>query len=357
LSAALGELGGLLGPQRRTRSLPAAPPSDSPQATVKACRWVAERQGFRLDRLPASAETALDVGEFCELNHVRSRRVALAGRWWRQDAGPLVGRLKDEGRTVALLPSGRGSYRLLDPESDVSVPVDAAQAERLEGHGWTLYRPLPTHPLNIWHLARAGWRGLGKDFAILGSASVATGVLALAVPVCTGLLVDRALLPGDRPLLLQMVLALVVAAVAAAILQLVHGLALLRLKSRLDGELQAALWDRLLSLPVGFFRRYSVGDMGSRAMGLERIRTLLTGDVTSAALSVIAAAASWALLFVYSPPMAWIATLFGLALLGVTVAVSVLQLRHHRQQQRIRGRLASFMYALLGGIEKLRIGQ
>lgn len=357
LSSALEELGGLLDRPRSVIPKPAGTLPSRVRSMVTACRWVAERQGIRLDRLPTALDDAFDLGELCEVNHIRSRRVALQDDWWRQDAGPLVGRLKAENRLVALLPQSRGSYRLLDPETDASPRVDAAQAERLEDHGWTLYRPLPGHPLNAWHLARVGWRGLGKDFMMLGTASIATGLLALVVPVVTGLLVDRAILPADRPLLLQMVLGLVVAACAAALFQVVHSLALLRLKSRLDGELQAALWDRLLSLPVHFFRRYTVGDMGSRAMGLERIRNLLTGDVTSAILSLIAAGASWAILFFYSPPMAWVATLLAVGLVCVTATVSVFQLRHQRELQRVRGRLASLMYALLGGIEKLRIGQ
>ena len=345
-------------------------------ATVSAARLVADAMGIDLSRLPA-ATSEVDLGELCEANHVRCRRVALVDDWWRQDAGPLVARFRADGEKensetaggasaggasagiVALLPDGPGRYRLVDParKHEAAPRVDAELASRLEDHGWVLYRPLPDRPLTWVDLVRAGWRGRGRDFGLLALAGLVSGVLALAVPVVTGALVDQAIIPSDRAMLGQMVAALVVAAAAAVLFQVVHGLTLLRLTSRIDGDLQAALWDRLLSLPVSFYRRFTVGDMGARAMGLERIRNLLTGDVTSAVLSAVAALASWGILFYYSPPMALLATGLAVILVLVTVTVSTLQLRHQRRVQHIRGKLASLMYALLGGIEKLRIGQ
>ncbi len=46
----------------------------------------------------------------------------------------------------------------------------------------------------------------------------------------------------------------------------------------MDGSLQAAVWDRLLSLPVSFFRRFTVGDLANRSLGIDTIRELLTGQ-------------------------------------------------------------------------------
>ena len=55
---------------------------------------------------------------------------------------------------------------------------------------------------------------------------------------------------SDGPALLGLSLLLVDAAVAAGTFGLVQGIAALRLEGRVSTTLQAAIWDRLLGLPV-----------------------------------------------------------------------------------------------------------
>ena len=42
-------------------------------------------------------------------------------------------------------------------------------------------------------------------------------------------------------------------------------------------SLQAAVWDRLLSLPVPFFRDFTAGDLALRSLGISQMRQVLTG--------------------------------------------------------------------------------
>ncbi|MEM8931544.1 MAG: hypothetical protein AAGE94_10230, partial [Acidobacteriota bacterium] len=255
---------------------PAADPAETPELTpaepnVRACRIVGRRLGLDLDREPA-AGTAFDLVEWLEANHVRHRHVALDEGWWQRDCGPILGsRVEADGETgrslVALLPTGHGGYEMIDPTTGRREPVTARSVDGLAPRGRILYRRLPARPLGWIDLLRAGWHGQRRDAAMLWITGLACGLLALAVPIATGRLVDRGLVPGDRPVVFEMVAALIVAAVAATLFQLFYALLLLRAKSRLDGSLQAALWDRLLALPVEFYRRFTVGDLGSRAMG------------------------------------------------------------------------------------------
>jgi len=43
----------------------------------------------------------------------------------------------------------------------------------------------------------------------------------------------------------------------------------------MDYVLQAALWDRLMDLPSGFFRKFGAGDLAERASGINAIRGLI----------------------------------------------------------------------------------
>ncbi len=142
---------------------------------------------------------------------------------------------------------------------------------------------------------------------------------------------------------------------AGAIFQITRSLAVLRLGGKVDGAVQSAVWDRLLSLPVTFFRRYTVGDLANRALGIDTIRGLLTGNVLTLALGAVFSVFSFALLFYYSWRLALLACGMVLVLTLVTVGLVWLQLRHQRAILELQGRIASLLFGLIHGIGKLRV--
>jgi ATP-binding cassette subfamily C protein len=152
-----------------------------------------------------------------------------------------------------------------------------------------------------------------------------------------------------------MSLALGVAALAAAAFQVTRSLAVLRLGGKFDGTVQAAVWDRLLALPVSFFRRFTVGDLASRSMGIDAIRELLTGNVLTSLLGAVFSVFSFALLFHYSARLALLATGLVALLLLVTAALVYLQLRKQRQLLHLEGRIASLLFGLINAVGKLRV--
>lgn len=45
----------------------------------------------------------------------------------------------------------------------------------------------------------------------------------------------------------------------------------------MGAAVQAAVWDRLLSLPLPFFRPYTAGELAMRAMSIDSIRQVISG--------------------------------------------------------------------------------
>ncbi|HLL81906.1 MAG TPA: ATP-binding cassette domain-containing protein, partial [Longimicrobium sp.] len=115
------------------------------------------------------------------------------------------------------------------------------------------------------------------------------------------------------------------------------------------------VFDHLLSLPVSFFRRFSVGDLHARAMGVESIRGLLSGSVVSAILSLAFSVFSFAILFHYSALLACAATVLVALLCAASLALARLQLHRQRTLHEAQGRVAALLFDLLGGIVKLRV--
>ena len=331
-----------------------------------AARKVGGRLSLNLHAPPEGRRTR-HHGQYlervCASSHVRARQVMLRDDWWRHDNGPLLAFRALEGENpprlhgdpVALLPTSPGSYELFDPATGLSSAVDAAVAQTLEAEAFMLYPSLPARPVGVGDLVRLALRGQAHDLRTLALMGLGSGLLALLVPILTGHLIGQIIPSADRSQLAPMVLALVAAALATAAFSVVRGIAVLRLSGKLDGSLQSAIWDRLLALPAGFFRRFSVGDLVKRSMGIDAIRDLVVGRVATSLLDAVFSIFSFALLFYYSARLALLAAALTAVLTMVTTALVYLQVRYQRQLLEVQGRLASMLFGLLNGLPKLRV--
>ncbi len=322
-----------------------------------ACRLVGRAMGMTLgaeaDLGPLSPQDP--VSAVAVAFGVRSRIVALKGRWWTQDVGPLVARREADGAPVALLPVSARRYDLHDPATGQRVRVTEAVAARLEPMAWCLYRPFPPRALGMADLVRFGLQGAGSDLATVLLMGSGAGLLALVLPVVTGTVFDTVIPGADRSQLLVVTLVLVAAAICGVLFQLVQNFSMQRVESRMDASLQAAVWDRLLGLPVPFFRGYSAGDLAMRSLSISAMRRILTGSVVSSLLSGIFSLFSFALLFYYSWQLALLASGLTAVMVVATALLGWLDVRYSREVMAASGRLSGMLLQFVNGISKLRV--
>jgi NHLM bacteriocin system ABC transporter ATP-binding protein len=325
---------------------------------LAACQLVGQALGLTVRAHPGAGgsddpEDALR--EIARASRFRVRRVTLEGEWWHADRGPLLGYREGDMRPVALLPTSPRRYELIDPLAGTRTPVTPEVAASLSPVAYVLYRPFPERALSLPDLFRFGLRGSERELFSIALAGVAIGVLGLVTPLMIGLLFDSVIPGAQQGQLLQVGLALLVSAIAAALFRLTQNVAVLRLAGKLDLTLQTAVWDRLLRLPVRFFRRYSAGDLAERAMGIDIIRRKLPETVISSILVGVFSIFNFALLFYLDARLAWVAV--GLALLFVlaTAVAGYLQVRHQRELTELQGRISGTILQLMTGIAKLRV--
>ena len=339
-------------------SAPPAPAGAAEEETLAAaCRQVGAASGLSLARGAKRAVTAPadPVAGIARASAVRVRRVRLEDRWWRSDNGPLLGRTGGGvGRWVALLQARSGGYAVCDPVDGTRKPVTAAIASKLAPQAHTFYRSFPTDPLSLGDVLRFGVRGCGHDLSLVVGLGLAGGVLGLVTPIATGALFNSIIPGAELDQLVQVTLVLLACACATGMFELVRRLALVRVDGRMGAAVQAAIWDRLIALPLRFFRPYSAGDLAVRAMGIDALRKTLSGATVTAALGGLFSLSNFGLLFYYGDALAWWATLLLCAAAGVTLLVGYGQLRLQRQIVPLRARTSGLVLQLLTGISKLR---
>ncbi|MFG3281095.1 NHLP bacteriocin export ABC transporter permease/ATPase subunit [Streptomyces sp. NPDC048111] len=325
-------------------------------ATYAACRLVAEAAGITLaDPAPGGAggDRIDPVERVAVASRVRTRPVRLDGRWWRQDAGPLLGH-RVSGTPVALL-WRRGGYEAVHPVSGRRTRVDADNAGEFEGRAVMFYRPLPDRPLGRWALLRFALRGTRPDLRRLLLASLVTVGLGALVPIATGQVLGVYVPRAQNGLIVQVSLAVVVTGIVSAAFTLLQNLTVLRMEGRIESTLQPAVWDRLLRLPTTFFTGRSTGELASAAMGVSAIRRVMSGIGPVAVQAGTVGAMNLALLLCFSVPLALVAIALLVVIGAVFLALGLWELRWQRRLIELGNKLNNRAFQTLRGLPKLRV--
>ncbi|HEU4586886.1 MAG TPA: NHLP bacteriocin export ABC transporter permease/ATPase subunit [Gemmatimonadaceae bacterium] len=325
---------------------------------LAACRVVGAELGIAIVRPPrfaGSTSRSDPIEAIAHASRIRSRRVVLRDAWWREDNGPLLGFRAEGGSPVVLRYAPARGYTCFDPVDASEVKVDGALADTLAPFAITFYRSFPEAALSIRDVLRFGVHGCGSELRSVVAMTVLASLLGMIPPVATGIVFDS-LIPGaQRSQLLQMTVILVVCALSVAMFQVVRSVALLRIEGKMGNAVQCAVWDRLLALPMSFFRPYTAGELAARAMGIDGVRQLVSGSTVTAIVAGVTSLGNYLLLFRYSARLALWATLLISTALAVTFLGGYAQLSHQRGVAALQSRTSGVVLQLLTSISKLRV--
>ncbi len=294
------------------------------------------------------------VDALARMAGVGHRAVMLRANWWREDNGPLVGHRYETLAPLVMLPDARGRYRLIDPATGASCGIDAAVAATIGPSAHMLYAPLPNTVRRALPLIRFGLRGSAPDFWRVAAAGLGASMVLGLVPVVTGLLFGAVIPVADRAQIGIIVFGLVAGALGATAFDLSQGIALLRIEARMEARLQPALMQRLLSLPVEFFRGFSTGDLHDRVLAVPRFRRLIAGSAISSVLGVFVALTSLAVILSQSAVLALMAFALTVLALAITAFLARLQIAPLRKAASLGGLETALTVQMLQGILKLR---
>jgi NHLM bacteriocin system ABC transporter ATP-binding protein len=286
---------------------------------------------------------------------IRCRKVALRTGWWREDNGPLLA-FHGDGRPTALLPIGGGAYGMSGEAGEKPVIVTERLAAQLRPFAYELYRPLPYRPLTPKDIA--GFlrtpRAM-KDVAWGLTSGLSLGLLGMCLPAATGLIIDKIIPAAEPDQLLQVLALLVCIAFASFGFRVTQSMAWLRLFGTWGASLHSATWDRLLNMPVGFFRQYNAGDLASRIGGVSSIFHLISGWLVSGMSIALFSVLQFGLLFWYQPRLAWLAVILTAVYTALFVLLSIQLAKHTKRKTEQEGKVGGLLVQLLANMPKLRV--
>lgn len=322
---------------------------------VDALTLAAEASGTAVmrERVSQVARTpSADPEECARRLGVPIRRVEVGGDWWRAECGPYVV-VDDDGRMAAALPDGN---RYVLVRGNLVQRIDQDLAGRIGRRAWTVTPRLPPDGTGLRDLIDATTDGgIRGDVVRLVLFAVTVALLGAAVPLWAGWVIGELVPLGAVSRTVAGGVILVLVALAIAGITYLQAVVIQRIAARLDTRSVAAVIDRLVRLPLPFFREHQTGALVQRVQGLDQSAPLLSIAFLRVLTGVVLALSGFVVMVVLYPGLALV-VLGVLLLVGVFVAVVLRRQLHARATFYDRNlALSGLTLAVFTGIAKIRV--
>ena len=293
---------------------------------------------------------------------LRISRRRIAARDLKHAVLPLVVLRHEGGHALFALVLCADAATVLVAERD-AAPRDIALrefAERYEAEVLLLAPPEESAPRELTD-PPFGWRWFVPELlrhkAIwreVLAASLVLQLIALAVPLCTQVVIDKVVVHHSSSTLVVILSALAMFVAFSAVLAYARQYLLLHTGNRIDAVLGMRAFEHLLRLPPRYFETRPTGTLVARLQGVETIREFIAGAAASVLLDVPFLAVFLVVMFWYSVPLSLIAVALIAALAAASVAVTPSLRRRINEQFLLGARNQAFVTEHVAAMETVK---
>ena len=288
--------------------------------------------------------------------NIRLRLVTLTPEWYKQDCGVFLGYYGSAKELAALIPDSPHSYRIITYKNPDGRYVNAEVNAELSRSAFICYAGLPKKVIQAKHVIKFIYHHCWKnDFSALLLASLIAGIVATILPSITETVFQDIVPIMDAQSLTTVTQVGVVASFTTALVSIVRSVAAMRLRSRIEMGVEAALFSRLLELPVKFFRRYESGELAQRIVGMNAVKSVLGSQSLNILFDAVFSFWSLLLMCWYSVKLALTSMLLWLVYCVVMALIYRRTVYLQREMITARNKTASLVQQIFAGLSKFRM--
>ena len=330
---------------------------DARIVTKSAIDEILKYYHYKPMEIPDEVKTAEEQMDYCLRPYGLMRRnVELTEGWYRDAYGPILAFTKESGQPVALLPGTVHGYAYRDPNSGEKVRLDAKTAALFDAEAVCFYRPLPQKKLGIPDLLLYMKNCVSfSDVILIAAAALAVTLVGLLMPRITRALTGPVLSAGRPNALIGVAICMICVSLSSQLITGVRSLVQSRLDTKTSLGVQASMMMRLLSLPAGFFRKYSPGELKSRSTSVNQLCSMMMNMVMSTGLTSLTSLLYITQIFHFAPALV-IPSLIIVALsVGFSIVTTLTQIRISRRRMEQGAKEAGLSYSLITGVQKIKL--
>ena len=287
---------------------------------------------------------------------IMRRTVKLTEGWYKDAYGPMLAVRKDDGTVAALMPAQLRGYYFLDPATGKRVKVNSKTAGLFDMEAICFYKPFPLKALKIPDLLIYMLRTISNAdwFYIILCTLLITGIGFLAADQ-TKKLYEDVLLSSSYQVLIAMAIYMIGTGISKLMITTVKELYYRRTQSKMSLFVGAASMMRVLSLPASFFKQFSAGELSARVEYIKRLCTSMASLILSTGLTAVFSLAYIGQIFSYAPGLVIPALLVTGATVVLSIVTMLLQTRVTRLQMENSTKENGINYAMLTGVQKIKL--
>ena len=287
---------------------------------------------------------------------IMRRTVTLSKGWYEDAIGAMLGIRKSDGMVVALIPTGFSGYRYRDMETGKHVKINGKNQELFEEEAIAFYKPLPLKALGISDLMRYILGTLSPaDFVMTGASALAVTLIGMLSPKLNNLLFSRVIEDGSTQILLAITVFMICVTLSSLLINGVKSLIIARINTKMSISVQAAVMSRLMSLPAGFFKNYSSGELSARVQCSNSLCEMLVSAALTTGLTSVFSLVYISQIFVYAPALVIPSLFIMLATVAFTVISALVQMKVSKKKMELSSKESGMSYALISGVQKIKL--
>ena len=307
-----------------------------------------------------NSDTIKDFDEQLEFllrpHGIMRRTVKLEKEWYKDAIGAMIGVRKADGAVVSLLPAGISGYTYFDEEKGKRVRINSGNQELFEEEAIAFYTSFPLKRMTIKDLVLHIAKTLSvSDIVLYGLAVLAATLIGLLTPKLSNLVFSDVLESDSLRVLMAVAVFMVCVSVSRLFVNSISALLMARINTKMNLSVEAATMMRLLSLPAGFFKEYSSGELSSRAGSMSSLCSMLVSAVLSSGLTSVFSLVYITQIFAYAPALLVPALAVILATIAVSLITTLVQTRVTRRMMEIDAKESGIAYSLISGVQKIKL--
>ena len=291
----------------------------------------------------------------CRPYGVMRRTVKLEKGWYKDAIGALLGTRKD-GTVVALLPRRFFGYSYYDETTGREVRLNSTTEEEIEETAICFYKPFPAKKLNIPTMLRyvIGCVPVSA-YGLVIIMMLLTTLVGMISPRITHIIFDEVIPSKSMRLFWAVIVFSVCLSISTMLMGILKSLIDGRVSTQMSMSIQSATMARVLSLPAEFFKKYSAGELSTKLQYFNSLCSTLYSSFMVTGLGSIFSLIYITQVFTYAPALVFPSLCITVATLGFSIFNTFIRMKNSRQSMEVSGKKNGLTYALLTGIQKIKL--
>lgn len=287
---------------------------------------------------------------------IKSRTVTLDKGWYHNAVGAMLGTMKEDGSAVALIPNKISGYNLVDVATGRQFKISRRTANLIDAEAICFYESLPQRPIKVGDLLKFMMEQLSvSDIVFYLGLMGLVAALGLLSPLFTKWLFSDVLESGSLQVLLSLAVFMVCFTITQLSFSAFQALTNFRIGIKQNIAVQAAVMNRIMSLPPTFFRQYSSGELSQRADYVQSLCSTIFDSIGTTGLTSIFSLIYIGQIFAFTPALVVPSLIITIATVVLSLVTTLAQIKITREKMNISAKTSGLTYSTITGIQKIKL--